>query len=88
MPKKVGPWQLDDVKARLRAEQAGRAKAASARYRAQELRYYGEDNTTQKNTEKMSWAYCLFLLALSFFLLALSVLVLAFAFSLVKKDNE
>jgi len=75
MPKKVGPWQLDDVKARLRAEQVGREKAASARLRQQELRYFGEDNTTQKNTEKTSWAYCLFLLAVCCFLLSLSVLV-------------
>ncbi len=50
MAKKVGPWQLDDVKARLRSEQVGREKAASARYREQARRDFSEDNTTHKNT--------------------------------------
>ena len=81
MPKKHGPWQLDDVKARLRAEQVGRERAASARYRRQELQDSGEDNKG-----KTSWAQCIFLLALSCFLLSLSVLALASAFlSLTKK---
>jgi hypothetical protein len=86
MVKKLGPWQLDDVKARLRAEQVGRERAASARYRALERRDLGEDNTIGKNSGKTSWSHCIFLLALSCFLLSLSVLVLAFAFnSLVRK---
>jgi len=81
MPKKVGPWQLDEVKARLRAEQVGRERAASARYRRQEGQDSGEDNKG-----KTSWAQCIFLLALSCFLLSLSVLALASAFlSLTKK---
>ena len=81
MVKTVGPWQLDDVKARLRAEQVGRERAASARYRRQERQDSGEDNKG-----KTSWAQCIFLLALSCFLLSLSVLALASAFlSLTKK---
>jgi hypothetical protein len=87
MAKKVGPWQLDDVKARLRAaEQVGREKAASARYREQARRDFSEDNTTHKNTGQTSWAHCFFLFALSCFLLSLSILALSFAFSsLIKK---
>jgi hypothetical protein len=87
MVKTVGPWQLDDVKARLRAEQVGRERAASARYRAQEQRDLGEDNTIAKNAGKTSWAHCIYLLALSCLLLSLSVLAfLVSAFlSLVKK---
>ena len=88
MPKKAGPWQLNDVKARLRAEQVGRERAASARYRVQERLDLVEDNATPQNTGKTSWAHCIFLLALSCFLLSLSLSVVAFAFaylSLVKK---
>ena len=32
-PKKNGPWQLEQVKLRLRAEQLGRERAAGDRYR-------------------------------------------------------
>jgi hypothetical protein len=86
MPKKAGPWQLNDVKARLSAEQVVRERAASARYRVQEWIDLDEDNTTPQNTGKTSWAHCIFLPALSCFLLSLSVAALAFAYlSLVKK---
>ena len=83
MPKKVGPWQLDDVKARLRAEQVGRERAASARYRAQERRDSGEDNKG-----KTSCAQCIFLLALSCFLFSLSVLAFASAFLSIYREIE
>jgi hypothetical protein len=86
MPKKSGPWQLNDVKARLRAEQVGRERAASARYRVQERLDLVEDNATPENTGKTSCAHCILLLALSCFLFSLSVVAFAFAYlSLVKK---
>ena len=83
MPKKVGPWQLDEVKARLRAEQVGRERAASARYRRQERQDSGEDNKG-----KTSWAQCIFLLALSCFLFSLSVLAFASAFLSIYREIE
>jgi hypothetical protein len=46
MVKKPGPWQLNVVKKRLRAEQIERENAASAWYRDKERR----DNTIQNNT--------------------------------------
>ena len=72
--KQVGPWQLDGVKARLRAEQVGRERAASARYRTQEWRDLGEDNKG-----KTSWAHCILLLLLLLLVLVLSSVVVALA---------
>ena len=44
-PKGDGPWALDKVKQRLRAEQVDRERAAAARHRRQEER--GERQETQ-----------------------------------------
>ena len=44
-PKGDGPWALDKVKQRLRAEQVDRERAAAARYRRQEERGERQENS-------------------------------------------
>jgi hypothetical protein len=79
MPKKkktVGPWELNEVKTRLRREQVAREAAATARYRQAE----------ERETDQGS-SHCVLVIAvLSCLLLSLSVLVLAgVVLSLAKK---
>jgi hypothetical protein len=71
-----GPWKLDNVKKRLRAEQVAREKAASARYRRQEdkLRQQRIDSKGQTSACQCS---VLLVLGLCCFLLSLAVLVLS-----------
>ena len=70
-----GPWTLDTVKNRLRAEQVQREKAAAARYRRQEQR----DNRRETQSSRTSSTQCslLLLLILVCLLLSLTVLVLS-----------
>jgi hypothetical protein len=70
-----GPWALDKVKKRLRAEQVQRDEAASARYRRQEDKQKDEEAQTVKS----SACRCSVLLVLTFccLLLSLAVLVLS-----------
>jgi hypothetical protein len=66
LDKKAGPWQLEAVKLRLRAEQVARENAAALRYRQledeaeQPLR---RTHATDRHTGKTSWLEC-FLCAL------------------------
>lgn len=73
MRKQPGPWELNEVKKRLRAEQVNREKAASERYRQQEEGGQGEGN---KGVRKCSDCI-LIVLVLCCFLLSLSVLALS-----------
>ena len=77
-PKKGGPWQLEQVKLRLRAEQVAREREAGARQRAieeEEARVRQTRTPVQANN---SWAECtLCLLVLCCLLLCLSVLLLS-----------
>ncbi len=73
MPKKLGPWGLNEVKTRLRAEQVKREKAASERYRQQEE---GGQDTGSKGVRNCSECL-LIVVVLCCFLLSLSVLALS-----------
>ena len=70
-----GPWALDKVKKRLRAEQVQREEIASARYRLQ------EDNQKDKEAHSVNSSEChcsvLLVLALCCLLLSLAVLLLS-----------
>ncbi len=80
MPKKpVGPWELNEVKTRLRREQVAREVAATARYRQAEQRETDQGSSTVTREDgRNSVSHCILLIAvLSCFLLSLSVLVLA-----------
>ena len=72
MPKKHGPWHLNEVKSRLRQEQVERERAASQRHRQQEERAQGGNRgeTSQSNCVLLLLALCLFLLALCLLLLS------------------
>ena len=89
MPKKpVGPWELNDVKARLRREQVAREVAASARYRQAEQRETDQGSSTVTREDgRNSVSHCvLFITVLCCLLLSLSVLLLSgVVFSLAKK---
>jgi hypothetical protein len=74
-PKGNGPWALDKVKQRLRAEQVQRESAAAARYRRQEER--GEGQETQSTNTSSTPFSLLFLLTVVCLLLSLIVLVLS-----------
>ncbi len=67
-----GPWTLDKVKKRLRAEQVQREKAASARYRRQENRQQDEEAQSVKS----SACQCSLLVVLTVCCLLLSLIVL------------
>ena len=71
-----GPWALDKVKKRLRAEQVQREKAASARYRLLEDKRRDEEGRSVSS----SGCHCsvLFVLTLCCLLLLLVVLLLCF----------
>jgi hypothetical protein len=74
MSKKLGPWELNEVKDRLRQGQLAREQAATARYRRQEDRDQGEG----RNRGRTGFSdYILLGLVLSCFLLSLSVFVLS-----------
>ena len=91
-PKRAGPWQLETVKLRLRAEQVAREKAAALRYRqvedegAEPLR---RSHGTERDTGKTGWLQiflCVLVVCCVFLVLAvvfLSVVVL----SLSRKDE-
>ena len=91
-PKRAGPWQLETVKLRLRAEQVAREKAAALRYRqvedegAEPLR---RTHAIERYTGQTSWLecfLCVLVLCCVFLVIAvvfLSVLVL----SLSRKDE-
>jgi hypothetical protein len=59
-PKRAGPWQLERVKLRLRAEQVARERAAALRYRqvedegAEPLRLR-RTHATERDTGKTGW---------------------------------
>ena len=74
-PKGDGPWALDKVKQRLRAEQVDRERAAAARYRRQEER--GERQETQSSAASSPQCCLLFLLTVVCLLLSLILLVLS-----------
>ena len=67
-----GPWTLDKVKKRLRAEQVQREKAASARYRRQANRQQDEEAQSVKS----SACQCSLLVVLTVCCLLLSLIVL------------
>ena len=67
-----GPWALDKVKKRLRAEQVQREKAASARYRRQEKKQLDQE----AQTVKTSACQCSLLLVLTLCCILLSLVVL------------
>ena len=73
MRKQPGPWELNEVKKRLRAEQVKREKAASERYRQQEE---GGQDEGKKGVRKCSDCI-LIVLVLCCFFLSLSVLALS-----------
>ncbi len=80
MPKKpVGPWELNEVKTRLRREQVAREVAATARYRQAEQRETNQGSSTVTREDgRNSVSHCVLLIVvLSCLLLSLSVLVLA-----------
>jgi hypothetical protein len=72
----LGPWALDKVKNRLRAEQVQREEAASARYRRQEDKE--KDEEAQSVNSRACHCSVLLLLTLCCLLLSLAVLVLSF----------
>jgi hypothetical protein len=88
-PKKGGPWQLEEVKLRLRAEQLARERAAGARYREIEEREARERQIIRLEEEALrqaraqgkgntSWGECsLCILVLCCLLLSISVLILS-----------
>ena len=67
-----GPWALDKVKKRLRAEQVQREKAASARYRRQEQKEFHKEGKTVKT----SACQCSLLVVLTLCCILLSIVVL------------
>ena len=67
-----GPWALDKVKKRLRAEQVQREKAASARYRRQEEKQLNQEGQTVKT----SACQCSLLVVLTLYCILLSLVVL------------
>ena len=80
MPKKpVGPWELNEVKTRLRREQVAREAAATARYRQAEQRETDQGSSTVTREDgRNSVSHCVLLIAvLSCLLLSLSVLLLS-----------
>jgi hypothetical protein len=91
-PKRAGPWQLETIKLRLRAEQVARERAAALRYRqvedegAERLR---RTDAIERDTGKTSWLQillCVLVVCCVLLLIAvvfLSVLVL----SLSRKDE-
>ena len=81
MPKKSGPWELNEVKTRLRREQVARERAATQRYRNLEER---DERANRGETRQSN---CLLLvLVVSCLVLALCLLLLSGAvLSLSKK---
>ena len=78
MPNKAGPWQLNELKSRLRREQEERERVASDRYRQAEKK--------DKDSEKSNLFNCILcLLVVLCLLLSLIVLFLA---TLVLKDRN
>ena len=78
MPNKAGPWQLNELKSRLRREQEERERVASDRYRQAEK--------MDKDSEKSNLFNCILcLLVVLCLLLSLIVLFLA---TLVLKDRN
>jgi hypothetical protein len=83
MPKQPGPWGLNEVKKRLRAEQVKREKAASERYRQQEEKGQDEGNRGDGHQDAGSKGVrncsdcILIVVVLCCFLLSLSVLALS-----------
>ncbi len=85
MPKKPGPWDLNEVKSRLRQEQVERERAASLRYRQQKER----DQDGHRGESRCLRFFVLLVLALSCFLLAASVVFFSrLVFFLVQKLDE
>ena len=77
-PKKGGPWQLEQVKLRLRAEQVAREREAGARQRAIEEEEARDRQARTPVQGNNSWAECtLCLWVLCCLLLSLSVLLLS-----------
>ena len=77
-PKKGGPWQLEQVKLRLRAEQVARERAAGDRQRALEDEEARDRQARTPGKGNNSWVECtLCLLVLCCLLLCLSVLLLS-----------
>jgi hypothetical protein len=83
MRKQPGPWELNEVKTRLRSEQVKREKAASERYRQQKDRGQDEGNRgiTHQDVGSKGIRNCsdciLIVLVFCCFLLSLSVLALS-----------
>ena len=81
MPQQLGPWSLDNVKAKLRQEQVEREKEASARYRRQEAARRAKQETVGETSFSRG--------VLCFVLLSVVVLALcAVILSLLNKENE
>ena len=74
LPNLPGPWTLDKVKNKLRAEQVQREKAAAARYRRQEEKKKDRETQIGKTSTQCS---LLLVLTLCCLLLSLTVLVLS-----------
>jgi hypothetical protein len=81
-----GPWALDKVKKRLRAEQVQREETASARYRRQEEKELHQEGQTVKR----SACQCSVLLVLTLccFVLSLAILVLSSVVLRIVKEGK
>ena len=91
-PKRAGPWQLETVKLRLRAEQVARERAAELRYRQQEdegaLPLRRQHESERYNIGKTSWSDCfLCVLVVCVIILVVAVVFLCIVvLSLTKKE--
>ena len=90
-PKRGGPWQLEQVKIRLRAEQVAREREAALRYREledEDARPLRTTYATERYTGDNSWLQCcLCLLVVCCILLVLAVVFLSVVVvSLFKKE--
>ena len=79
MPKKSGPWELNEVKSRLRQEQVARETAATQRYRDLEERgqQANRGETSQSNCVLLVLVVACLVLALCLLLLSGAVLSLS-----------
>jgi hypothetical protein len=93
-PKRAGPWQLETVKLRLRAEQVARERERAAELRYRQLEDEGAEplrrtHGTERYTGKTSWLECFLcvLVVCCVFLVIAVVFLSVVVLSLSRKDE-
>ncbi len=82
----AGPWALDKVKKRLRAEQVQREQAAAARYKRQEEKQYDQERQSNNTSACQSSVFLVLILCCLF--LSFAVLVLSSVVLQIVKDGK